>query len=78
MSDSRDFWLHLDGIANELEQEGDSDYERALSLSDWLSQMSVKARGKCLSNLELVVSALTELTIQWESRSAIRHSSDAS
>ena len=62
MSESRDFWLLLRALATELQDEGDSDYERALSLAAWLEQMPAGERSSCLAELEVVLSALCELT----------------
>jgi hypothetical protein len=67
MSEARNVWNQIRALADELQQEGDSDYERALALTDWLRDMSDSERAICLANLEAVTSALNELAAQWGS-----------
>lgn len=61
MSETRNFWQLLHTLADELQDEGDSDYERALSLAAWLEQMPAGDRAACLADLEAVASVLAEL-----------------
>lgn len=61
MSVNRTFWLQLHAIAGEILEEGDSDYERALMLTDLLTKQSADERTAYLADLETVSSALYEL-----------------
>ena len=62
MHPKRLFWFRLQSLVCELQQEGDSDFERALSVAEMLAAMTPEDRADCLADLEQASSMLSELT----------------
>ena len=57
----RNFGRYLHQIAAEVQQEGDSDYERALSLAEMLDELPADTKALYVADLTATASALNEL-----------------
>jgi hypothetical protein len=61
MHEERTFWQRIRVLAQDLREEGDSDYERAIALAHDLDLISESGRDDCLDDLDVVVATLTDL-----------------